>query len=105
MFTGIVEACRPVRAVTQKGGLMGIEIDLGDLAEDVSVGDSVALSGVCLTAVDISGTNAKFEAVRETQERSTIGTLKQGAHVNIERSLRVGGRIILPRARRRSQPA
>lgn len=93
MFTGIVEACRTVRAVSQKGGLREIEIDLGDLAEGVAVGDSIALNGVCLTVVSLSGAGARFQAVGETQARSTIGSLRQGDPVNVERSLRIGDRL------------
>jgi riboflavin synthase len=93
MFTGLIEACKPVRAVSQTGGLKEIEIDLGDLAEGVAVGDSVALNGVCLTVVSVTGSNVRFQVVRETQERSTLGQLRQGDLVNIERSLRVGDRL------------
>ena len=93
MFTGLIETCRPVQAVSQRGGLKEIELDLGELAEDVAVGDSVALNGVCLTAVAISGSSARFEAVQETQERSTLGRLRPGDTVNVERALRVGDRL------------
>lgn len=93
VFTGIVEACIPVRAVSQVGGLKEIELDLGPVAEGVAVGDSVALNGVCLTVASLSGACARFQAVRETQERTTIGALRQGEQVNVERSLRVGDRL------------
>ena len=83
----------PVRAVSSKAGLSEIEIDLGDLAEDIAVGDSVALNGVCLTATAVAEQRATFQAVRETQQRSTIGSLRRGDLVNVERSLRVGDRL------------
>ncbi|MEW6359283.1 MAG: riboflavin synthase [Planctomycetota bacterium] len=93
MFTGIIEACKPAGAVSRSGGLMEIELDLGDLAEGVAVGDSIALNGVCLTVASLSGATARFQAVRETQERSALGALRQGDPVNVERSLRVGDRL------------
>ncbi|NOZ19485.1 MAG: riboflavin synthase [Planctomycetes bacterium] len=93
MFTGIIEACKPLGAVSRSAGLMEIAIDLGELAEGVALGESIALNGVCLTVASLSGSTARFQAVRETQERSTLGGLRQGDPVNVERSLRVGDRL------------
>ena len=93
MFTGIIEAVRPIESlrVAREGG--EIVVDLGDLAEGVRVGDSVALSGCCLTVTSLRGPKASFDVSGETLSRSTLGEKRAGAMVNVERALRVGDRL------------
>ncbi|MEO2068242.1 MAG: riboflavin synthase [Desulfurobacteriaceae bacterium] len=68
------------------------------MLEDVSIGDSIAVNGVCLTVVDINGKNVSFDVSLETLRRSNIGNLKPKDFVNLERSLtlssRLGGHIL-----------
>ena len=92
MFTGIIEALCPVVAV-RRGATWRLTVDLGELAEDVRLGDSVALNGVCLTVAALDGTRAAFDAIAETIGRTALARLSPGQRVNVERSLRVGDRI------------
>ena len=92
MFTGIVEGLCPVVAV-RRGAVWRLTIELGELAEDVKPGDSVAIDGACLTAVAVEGSRVDFEAIGETLARTTLASLSVGRKVNIERSLRVGDRL------------
>lgn len=92
MFTGIVEAMRPVAAV-RRGAVWRITVDLGELAEGTRLGDSIALNGVCLTIAALEGSRASFDAVGETIGRTNLAQLAQGQRVNVERALRVGDRL------------
>ncbi|NIA20743.1 MAG: riboflavin synthase [Anaerolineaceae bacterium] len=94
MFTGLVEAIGVVRAVASTAAGRRLEIDLGAVVgEDVRLGDSISVSGCCQTVAALSGPVAAFEAVPETLGRTTLGGLKAGDRVNLERSLAVGGRM------------
>ncbi len=93
MFTGLVEEKgRVVRVQPGSSGLR-LTIEARVVAEGTAVGDSIAVNGVCLTAVSVSGSALEFDAVRETVERSTLGGLKPGDPVNLERALRAGARM------------
>jgi riboflavin synthase len=92
MFTGLVEEVGRVRQVRSGRGNRLIEIQAG-LAEGVSVGDSVAVNGCCLTAT-ASGTGVfSVEAVAATLKETTLGGLRAGSRVNLERALAVGDRF------------
>lgn len=95
MFTGIIEAALPLASVEDSGGLRRLRIDLGVLPETDSVrlGDSVAVNGVCLTIARLEGRCATFEAVPETLSRTSLGGLKAGDAVNVERALKAGARL------------
>jgi riboflavin synthase len=94
MFTGIVEATGEVRAVEARGGKTALRVDLGALAQGSRSGDSISVSGTCLTlAGDPAGGAGEFEAVAETLSRTTLGALRPGDRVNLERALRVGDRL------------
>ncbi len=92
MFTGIVEGMRPVVAI-RKGATWRLTVDLGGLAADTKLGDSVALNGVCLTVAALEGSRASFDAIGETISRTSLASLAQGHKVNVERSLRLGDRL------------
>jgi riboflavin synthase len=99
MFTGLIEAVCDVKSVspgTASGG--SIVVDLGGLAQDCQTGDSIAVSGVCLTITRLQGVVATFGLSPETLERSTLGMLRPSARVNIERAMRptdrLGGHIV-----------
>jgi riboflavin synthase len=91
MFTGIVERTGRVVSARRKGEKAILRVDLGPAAKGLRPGDSVSVSGVCLT---LAGPVAKgigtFEAVRETLSRTTLGGLRAGARVNLEPALRAG---------------
>jgi riboflavin synthase len=90
MFTGIVRHVGVVRGVRPAGGGSRLSIDLGPLAAGLRAGDSVCVNGACLTAVAASGEEAEFDVVAETLRRTTLGALRPGGRVNLERSLQVG---------------
>ena len=99
MFTGLIEAICDVKSVspgTASGG--SLVVDLGELAQDCKTGASIAVGGVCLTVTRLQGTAATFGLSPETLERSTLGTLRPSAKVNIERAMRptdrLGGHIV-----------
>lgn len=93
MFSGIVQGMRSVRAIEQKEGLLRFTIDLEDLAQDLRLGASVSLAGVCHTVVAVEASLVTFEAMQETLTKTTIGALAIGDRINIERSARVGDEI------------
>lgn len=90
MFTGIIESvCKVSRAGNKSGG-MRLEIDL---SEAVKSGDSIAVNGVCLTVANLKGTIAEFDVSGETLSKTTLGRLKAGSEVNIERALKADDRF------------
>ena len=90
MFTGIVR--ERGRLVSRNGGADGAElvVEAPETAAGTSVGDSVALDGVCLTATDVADGRIAFHAVAETLRRSTLAALEPGTEVNVEPALRAG---------------
>ena len=93
MFTGIVAASCEVVATEQGKEVRSIVVDLSDYDDDLEIGASVAIDGVCMTVVSSIDGHVRFEAIPETLERTTVGLLKQGSRVNIERSLRMGDEL------------
>lgn len=93
MFTGIVEQTGLVRTVHPCTGGMRFEIDLGTIAEGTKLGDSISVNGVCLTVAALQGTSAFFDVSPETLRRSTLGALRSGRLVNLERAMRADGRF------------
>jgi len=91
MFTGIVEATGILRARIPRGpGLrLGFEAPL----ENLAVGESVCVSGACLTVVDARPSGFDVDATIETLERTTLGGLSPGDRVNLERAVRAGDRL------------
>jgi riboflavin synthase len=93
MFTGIVESIGKVIAISQTSSGARLRVDIGNLASDVKMGGSVAINGVCLSAVGISGTTVDFDVVYESLARTNLGALSPGSPVNVERPLKVSDRI------------
>lgn len=93
MFTGLVEEKGKVLRVQPTSSGLRLTIEAKIVTEGTVLGDSIAVSGTCLTAVSVSGSELEFDAVRETVERSTLGGLKPGERVNLERALRAGARM------------
>jgi len=90
LYTGIVAGTAPVTGVDDGRGIRTLTIDLGGFSENLQVGASVALDGVCMTVVSMEDTEVCFDAIEETLDRTTLGELNQGHMVNVERSLRMG---------------
>ena len=93
MFTGLIEAVCTVKSVRRNAGAVQLAIDLSPLAGAAAAGDSIAVNGVCLTVAKLEGIAASFDVSGETLAKSTLGGLKAGASVNIERSLKADGRF------------
>jgi riboflavin synthase len=93
VFTGIVECVAELVAVESRGAGARLVVAAPTIAEAARLGDSIAVNGCCLTVTDCAGGRIAFDAVRETLERSTLGALRPGARVNLERALRADGRL------------
>ena len=99
MFTGIIEAIGSIRAMTPKGGDVRVYVATGKLdLGDVKLGDSIAVNGVCLTAVELPGDGFWADVSRETLARTAFVDLKPGSAVNLEKALtptsRLGGHLV-----------
>ena len=90
MFTGIIQYVGTVRAARTVGKGRRLTVDVGPLAEGLGIGDSVSVSGACLTACRIEGAAVDFDIAAETVSRTTLGAVRAGAKVNLERALRLG---------------
>jgi len=93
MFTGIVEEVGTVRTVQRTGTSSFIEIQAKKVLEDVHLGDSIAVNGVCLTVTSFTGDSFRADVMNETLSRSSLGTLKNGSPVDLERAMAAGGRF------------
>jgi riboflavin synthase len=90
MFTGIVENQGIVFKKERQGGQVRFAFRFQKKEKDLKVGDSIAVSGGCLTAVRVSPSGFEADVVRQTLEATTLGTLELQGKVNLERSLKVG---------------
>lgn len=90
MFTGLVKCMGTVKDATPFGKGKRFRIDIGEIAENAQVGQSIAVNGVCLTATSLNASEATFDAVAETVSRSNLGLLKPGSKVNLEPALKAG---------------
>lgn len=92
MFTGIVAHKGSVVHIEDDGGVRRLTVEAGALA-DLMVGDSIAVNGVCLTAVAVDESRIDVEIVHETLARSSLGTVQPGDPVNLERPMLAQGRF------------
>jgi riboflavin synthase len=93
MFTGIVEYVGRIEAVEKQADLARLRIDLGPIGDGVKLGDSIAISGACLTVSEIDANIFAFEAIPETLEKTRLGALRSGDRVNLERAMASAGRF------------
>lgn len=89
MFTGIIEETGVLKE--QNGGNLVIQAD--KVLEDVHLGDSIAVNGVCLTVTEFQKNWFRADVMAETLRRSSLGTLKKGSRVNLERAMAADGRF------------
>jgi riboflavin synthase len=99
MFTGIIQAIGQIRRLEPRGGDVRLGVATGKLPlEGVVLGDSIAVNGVCLTAVVVSGGEFSADVSRETLSLTTLGGLKAGSPVNLEKALTLvtplGGHLV-----------
>ena len=99
MFTGIIQDTGTVRKLTRKGEDALLEVTTELPLEDVKVGDSIAVSGGCLTVTTLGKKSFTFDVSAETLSKTTLGRLKAGDRVNLEKALRMsdflGGHLVL----------
>jgi riboflavin synthase len=99
MFTGIIQAVGHIKEARSVGGDVRLKIDTGSLElSDTQLGDSIAVSGVCLTAVELDAGGFTADVSAETLARTTLGILRTGDAVNLEKALtpttHLGGHLV-----------
>jgi len=93
MFTGLIESVGTLRSIQRRGASARLAVELGSLTENMKLGDSVAVNGVCLTIIQLNNTVGQFDVSQETLDKTTIGSLRTGSKVNLERALQLGARL------------
>ncbi|HHG74457.1 MAG TPA: riboflavin synthase [Persephonella sp.] len=93
MFTGLIEEVGKVSKIEKRSDGIMIQIKAEKILDDLKIGDSVALNGVCLTVVEIENGKISFDVSQETAVRSNLPELKAGDPVNLERALRLSDRL------------
>ncbi|MFA5059905.1 MAG: riboflavin synthase [Candidatus Omnitrophota bacterium] len=98
MFTGIVKGLGAVKEIISKKNLIVLKVDTGKLFKKISIGDSIAIDGVCLTATSRKSNIVSFDVMKETISCTTLKYLKSGSKVNLEEALRanspLGGHFV-----------
>lgn len=100
MFTGIIESLCQIKSVKEIKKVKSkypaeikFSIDLEKLSKGLKIGQSVAVNGVCLTITKLNGSIAEFSVIGETVRKTSLGSIKKGDRVNIERSMKASGRF------------
>lgn len=94
MFTGIIQTVGRIARLEPRGGDVRLHLDIAALdLSDVQLGDSIAVSGVCLTAIALGGHGFAADVSNETLSLTTLGQLKAGDPVNLEKALRLADRL------------
>lgn len=93
MFTGIIETTGTVKQIRHGEKSAILTISAPEIMDDVKVGDSIAVNGVCLTATSCDGDGFQADVMAETLRRSSLGTLGPGSLVNLERAMPMNGRF------------
>ena len=93
MFTGIVEEIGVIRAVRRGADSSVLSIGAAAVLADLKIGDSVAVNGVCLTATAVDSGGFTADVMHETLNRSSLGAVTPGSHVNLERAMAADGRF------------
>jgi riboflavin synthase len=93
MFTGIIEEVGQVISIRSgpRGGILAVRGK--SVTSDAKLGDSIAVNGVCLTVTGLTGSGFSADVMKETLNRSTLGSLKPGTRVNLERAMAADGRF------------
>ncbi len=99
MFTGIIQSIGSIANIQSKGGDMRLSINTGKLdMSDVNLGDSIAVNGVCLTAITVGSERFSADVSNETLTLTSLGQLSHGSEVNLEKALtlqdRLGGHLV-----------
>ena len=98
MFTGIVEELGTVVSLEDQGDAVRLTVEAALVTTDVKLGDSIAVNGCCLTVAVRDGEQLTFDMMRETLDKTSLGSLVEGARVNLERAVtpttRLGGHLV-----------
>jgi riboflavin synthase len=93
MFTGIIEEIGHIKKIATKNQAMELSIGATKILEDVKLGDSIAINGVCLTVTDFSKDSFSVDVMPETFRATSMATLSVGSPLNLERALAIGDRL------------
>lgn len=93
MFTGIIEEIGTVEHVYQGNTSAKLQIHAEKIMEDVQLGDSIAVNGVCLTVCSLSSSYFEADVMKESLKRTSLGQLSRGSRVNLERAMSANGRF------------
>ena len=93
MFTGIVEEMGVIRSIRRGASSAVLSIAARTVLEDLKIGDSVAVNGVCLTVTSLDDSGFTADVMPETLRRSSLGALGPGGRVDLERAMAAGGRF------------
>lgn len=93
MFTGLIEEIGTLKGIRRGGNSCILTIECSRVLEGSRIGDSIAVSGVCLTATSLGSTYFTADAMPETLDRSSLGRMSAGSHVNLERAMPADGRF------------
>lgn len=93
MFTGIIEELGTVSQLDRRPDSIKITIQAQKVLEGTQIGDSIAVNGVCLTVTSLTDTTFTADVMHETMRRSSLGDIKNGSSVNLERAMQLGGRL------------
>lgn len=93
MFTGLIEEIGVIRGIQRGGQTLILTIEASKVLEDVQLGDSIAVNGVCLTVVRYDATTMAMDVMPETYRNTTLKDLSIGSRVNLERAMAAKGRF------------
>jgi len=93
VFTGIVEELGKVKTIRHSGSSAVLTIECKKILDDIDLGDSIAVNGVCLTVVNFDSSGFSADVMPETMAYSSLGSLKAGSPVNLERAMAASGRF------------
>ena len=93
MFTGIVEELGQVKALSLRGNSGTLTVKAKKVLEGTKIGDSIAVNGVCLTVTNMKNNEFSADVMAETVRRSSLGALRDGSYVNLERAMAANGRF------------
>ncbi len=93
MFTGIIEEVGQIAQINKQGDFAVVTIKASKVLDDVHLGDSIAVNGVCLTVTSFTATQFTADVMSETLKRTSLGELSNGSPVNLERAMAANGRF------------
>ena len=93
MFSGIIEELGQVKEIYKRSSITLFKIQANKILEDIKIGDSISVNGVCLTVIKKEKEHLSFEVMPETLRITNLGFLKVSDKVNLERSLKIGDRL------------